>query len=162
MPSHISLQRKERATGSIKKKIAILERYAIEGVPEGGFAPANLTEFRLWEDSAADVTKLGSPNTMDKPHNTGLKLRVQELINEISKKKNRRKARSNHDQRRAELRDKNKLITDLTNQWHSSRHECDRAQQNERRQKNRVAELQRDNGELTKKLRAVVPLRPTA
>jgi len=155
---HISAQRKHRATVSIETKLQILQRYFSEGVPEGAFVPRNMTEFRLWEDEALGVMKIGSPNTLEQQHNKGLRLRAQELIVEIAKRKRRKKKGSNEEKFRAEVREKDRLIINLTNQWHASRHECEQSQQTERRLKNRVTELLRDNGELTRRLNAIVPL----
>jgi hypothetical protein len=155
---HISAQRKQRATLSIETKLQLLQRYMSEGVPEGAFVPRNMTEFRLWEDEPLGVMKIGSPNTLEQKQNKGLKLRAQELIVEIAKRNRRKKKGSNEEKLRAAVEEKDRLITNLTNQWHASQHECERAQQSERRLKNRVTELLRDNGELTRRITAIVPL----
>jgi hypothetical protein len=157
---HISALRKQNASYNIQKKIEILQTYKNEGVPDGAFVPRNLAEFRRWRDLEIGVTKIGSPNTLEREHNRPLKVAALEVISELALKARRKKQRSNEETFRVKAREKDKLITNLTNQWHASRHECERAQQNERRLKDRVAELQRDNGELTKKLIAIVPLQP--
>jgi len=151
---HISAQRKQRATLNIETKL--LQRYFSEGVPEGAFVPRNMTEFRLWEDEPLGVMKIGSPNTLEQ--NKGLKLRAQELVVEIAKRNRRKKKGSNEEKLRASVEEKDRLIVNLTNQWHALRYECEQAQQSERRLKNRVTELLRDNGELTRRLNAIVPL----
>jgi septal ring factor EnvC (AmiA/AmiB activator) len=160
LTKHISGQRKEKVQASIEWKINILEGYLVNGVPTNAFVPKNMTQFRLWEDAAANVARIGSPNTMDAIHNSGLKLRIGELLKELISKKNRRQSRSNEVSiLRRELREMSRLIQDLTDQLHATRHECDRANQSERRLLNRVSELQRDNGDLARKLAALVPLR---
>src|SRR6185295_3180763 len=107
---HISAQRKQRATLNIETKLQILQRYFSEGVPEGAFVPRNMTEFRLWEDQALGVMKIGSPNTLEQTHNKGLRLRTQELILEITKQNHRKKKGSNEEKLRAEVREKDRLI----------------------------------------------------
>jgi hypothetical protein len=161
MASHISSQRKEKAQENIESKIQILEGYLVHGIPENAFVPRNMTQFRLWEDCVANLARIGSPNTMDKPHNNGLKTRIEGLLNELAKRKHKRQSRrSEVDSLKIEVREKDRLVRDLTDQWHAKKHECDRAQQSERRLLNRVSELQRDNGELTQKLASLIPLRP--
>ena len=157
---HISERRKQRATQNIENKIQILQRYLREGVPEGAFVRRNMTEFRLWEAAILGITKIGSPNTLEQKHNKPLKVQALELMVDIAKKARRKTKRSNDETFRAQAREKDKLIINLTNQWHASQQECERALQSERRLKNRVAELLRDTGELTKKLNTIVPLRP--
>jgi hypothetical protein len=158
---HVSGQRKEEARGSIKKKIEILEGYLSRGVSENVFVPKNMTQFRLWEDGGIGVTRIGSPNTINKAHNRGLKTRIEEILKELAQRKDRKRSRSSEvNNLRVEVREKDRLIQDLTDQWHATKHECDRAHQSERRLLNRVSELQRDNGDLTQKLAALVPLRP--
>jgi len=157
---HISELRKENMRHNIEKKTEILQRYVSEGVPGGAFVPRNLAEFRRWHDLEIGVAKIGSPNTLEREYNKSLKLKAVELMSEIANKARRKKRRSNEEETlRAQSREKDKLITNLTNQWHASRHECERARQSERRLKSRVTELLRDNGELIRKLNAIVPLK---
>ena len=161
MAKHISTERKERAQKNIEEKIKVLEGYLNNGVPENAFVPRNMTQFRLWEDITAKIFKIGSPNTLDKAHNSGPKARIEVLLKELRKVKRKKERRRNEvDTLRFDNRDKDRLIRDLTDQWHASKHECDRAKQSERRLLNRVSELQRDNGELTQKLASLIALRP--
>lgn len=161
MSKHVSSQRKERARENIERKIKILEGYLSRGLPENAFVPKNMTQFRLWEDGVADLWRIGSPNTIDTAHNNGLKTRIVELLKDLAKRENKRQSRKSEiDNLRIEVRQKDRLIRDLTDQWHATKHECDRAKQSERRLLNRISELQRDNGALTQKVAALVPLRP--
>jgi hypothetical protein len=157
---HVSSQRKEKVQANIERKINILEGYLVHGVPVNAFVPKNMTQFRLWDDFATDVARIGSPNTLDATHNSGLKLRIGDLLKELISKKNRRQSRSGEVSiLRRELREMSGLLQDLTDQLHATRHECDRANHSERRLLNRVSELQRDNGDLARKLAAIAPLR---
>ena len=159
MSNHIASRRKSRAIAAIRAKIAVLERFVSGGIPENSFVPRSLAEFRRWEDSENELTKIGSPNTLDKSHNRQLKLKAQELIAELSKRRKRKTTRVNEkSDLHTLLRDKDRLITDLTNQWHSAEHGRINALQKVTRLSNRLTELLRDNAELTKKLNAVAPL----
>src|SRR5260370_39776655 len=91
MVNHISVRRREQAQEIIKRKIAVLEGYIAIGLPEDSFVPKTLTQFRLWEDLAGGLARLGSPNTLDRPHNKNLKLKALQLINEIGLKRKRKK-----------------------------------------------------------------------
>jgi len=103
--------RKDAATLRIKEKVAVLEIWHREGVPEGYEwhdegnpdkkygCPTNLTEFQKWSDPALKVEvrldgekqtvlgvyKVRAP-AMDKPERSGLKKRALELLVAIKKK----------------------------------------------------------------------------
>jgi|SRR5579885_870708 chromosome condensin MukBEF ATPase and DNA-binding subunit MukB len=161
--NHIGGLRKDAARQKIKSKIEVLERYAsdIKSIPEGACVPKNLAGFRLWEDEDLGLEKIGSPNTMDAPHNAGLKKRALELIEKLAKKKDRKERRDKIvATQRAEIESLGRLVRELTNQFHATREALVRSQQSEKRLENRNEELARENGELRRQLRTVTGLRP--
>lgn len=162
MSNHISEQRKKRVQQVIKAKIKNLQEWLAEGLPKGTFVPKNMKEFRSWEDAALNLEKIGSPNTMDKPHNRELKRTAETLIEALTKK--RRQKESNREVSRllVQMNEKDTLIKDLTDQWHATRQERDQAQKAARRSQSRLLELQNENGELTRKLSSLIPLKPVA
>jgi hypothetical protein len=163
MTKHIGGLRKDAARQKIEGKIEVLERYAsdIEAIPEGAYVPKNLAGFRLWEDEDLGLEKIGSPNTIDVPHNAGLKKRALELIEKLAKKKDRKERRGKIVAAlRAEIKSLGRLVRELTNQLHATRETLVRSQQSERRLQNRNDELARENGELRRQLRTVTGLRP--
>lgn len=161
MAEHISALRKDRSAQTIGRKIEVLEAYLSDGVPAGATVPKTMTNFRLWENPALGLAKIGSPNTMDKLHNRGLKARAIELMKEISKRSRRKVSKAGEIERvRREIREKDRLLQDMINQYHTIKVERDLARQGERRWQNRAEEAQREIAELRKKLNLVVGLRP--
>jgi hypothetical protein len=160
---HISGQRKDRSQAIIRKKIETLENWLADGVPSEAFVPRNMAEFRLWEDNALKLERIGSPNTIDKPHNRQLKVRAAHLIKGLTQKENKKEGKARElDRLRIDSGTKEALIQDLTDQLHTIREESNRAMHDVRRLKNRNEELLRENGELTQKLNSLVSLRPVA
>lgn len=161
MSKHISTCRKDDAQKKIKAKIRVLERYKKKDlIPKDTYIPKNEVDFRLWRDPELGLEKIGSPNTMNKPHNQVLKQHAVELIKELTRRRQRRNRRT---ELVDTLRDKNKekdlLIKDLTSQCHVLRHERNRAQQDKRRFENRVDELSRENASLVRQLKSITGLR---
>jgi septal ring factor EnvC (AmiA/AmiB activator) len=163
MNNHISGRRKDAAQEKIQKKIDVLEKYAASGVPADALVPKDMTAFRQWEDASIGLEKIGSPNTMDKPFNRGAKKRALELIEILAKKKNRKERRTQIiDTLRAQVKKLDRLVGELTNQMHATRHDLDEARQGERRWKKRCNELSEENAELRKQLSTVTSLRSVA
>lgn len=161
MTKHVAEQRKDSAQRKIEKKIEVLEGYAADPkfVAKAVYVPKDLAAFRLWEDEDLGLEKIGSPNTMDKPHNQGLKKRALELIELLAKKKARKERRGKTiDTLRARNKKSDRLLRELTNQLHATRHELARSQQSERRLQDRVASLTEENGELRQKVKTIVGL----
>lgn len=160
MEKHISSRRKDDAQQKIKAKIKVLEGYLANGVPEGTYVPSDEASFRRWEDSLLGLEKIGSPNTMNKPYNQALKQRVGEILKELVNRSHRRERRAQVIERlRNDNKAKDRMIRGLAGQWHATKHELDRARQNERRLVNRVVELERETVELTRKLSSITGLR---
>jgi hypothetical protein len=160
MGNHVGTVRKDQASASIRKKIVLLRQYVANEIPEGGFFPKNMTQFRGWEDKQLEITRIGSPNTMDRPHNKLLKEEAAQLIRQLLTKTSRRKRKTLeigalHSQR---LDDK-RLIQDLTNQLQSSEQKRLQAEIQVARISKRLVEANSEIGTLTKQLRAIVPLR---
>jgi len=98
---------------------------------------------------------------MDKQHNRHLKQTVEMLIETLRKKRCKKKAHGREiGLLLIQINEKDKLIKDLTDQWHATRHERDQALKSARRSQNRLLELQDENGELARKLTSLVPLKP--
>lgn len=161
MRCHVGGIRKAAAQRKIKAKIAVLERYARDGVPGGAYVPKYLADFRRWEDEALGLERLGSPNTLDAAHNVQLKKRALELLETIAKNQKRKAGRTRIiDTQKAENKRLDMLVRGLTSQLHCTRHDLDQARQNERRWKKRAEELMVENGELLRTLATVTSLRP--
>ena len=157
---HISSSRKTEAQKLIQDKILILEKYLSEGVPENAFVPKNKTQFRLWEDSTHNLKKIGSPNTLTKPYNKQLTERIDFLLHELATRKNRKVRKTQIvDTLRAEVKEKNQLISDLAGQWHATRQQFERTENNEKRLQARVEELNAEVADLKRQIRTVSPLR---
>lgn len=154
--NHISNSRKKDSQKIIKNKLAVLESYVADGVPENAFVPKSEAQFRLWEDSQIGLEKIGSPNTLNKPHNKPYKEKALELIQELLKRKNRKEKKRNLvDSLRAEIKEKNQLIEDLTGQWHFISYELERLQ---KKYKHEIKRKDERIAELTKEIRKVTPL----
>lgn len=161
MASHISSLRRETAQKRIKAKIAVLAEYARKGIPEGTHVPGNVAEFRRWEDKSLGLEPIGSPNTLERPYNSHLKKRVLELIEELAKKQRRRLGRGQIiNTQQIRVKSLARLVRELTSHLHSTRHDLEQAQQNEKRWKKRAEDLTEENGELLRKLATVTCLKP--
>jgi hypothetical protein len=163
MPEHVSGVRKNGAHQKIEKKIEVLEHYAADPVvaKKATFIPKDLVSFREWEDKNLGLERIGSPNTMDRPYNKGLKKQALELINRLAKKKVRKERRTEVIATlRAQLRNADRLTRELTNQVHTTRHELDQARQSEKRWKARADEYSQEIAELLQKLSKVTVLKP--
>jgi hypothetical protein len=157
--SHISSVRRDHTQENIKKKILLLEEYSAAGVPDGQFFPKNMAQFRRWEDEDLELIKIGSPNTMDRLHNQTLKLRAEEIIKQLLKKKGRKESNARETAKlRSERNLDKRLVQDLTNQLHASEQQRIQAEQREGRTSKRLEEANQKIGELTKQLKTVVPL----
>lgn len=161
MSRHVGTRRKDDAQNKIKAKVKTLKNYVKKkSIPKDTFIPKNEVEFRLWEDPELGLEKIGSPGTMNKPHNRALKKQAIELIKQLTQRKHRRQHQSTLiDSLRDKDREKTQLIKDLTSQYHVLKHECNRVQQDKRRLDNRVKELTDENASLTRQLRRVTGLR---
>jgi hypothetical protein len=161
--AHVSSLRKKAALKKIKKKIKVLERYDVkpETIPEGAFIPKDLAAFRLWEDQSLGLEKIGSPNTMDKPYNRGLKKQALELIERLAKNKKRKEGRTQVIVKsRAQSKKYIRLTRELTGQLHATRQELDWARHSERRSEAKVKQGDEEIAELRQKLNVVRGLRP--
>lgn len=160
MANHISQTRKDATREKIKAKIKVLEGYAAHGVPTGAFIPPNMASFRRWEDKAIGLEQLGSPSTLDKPHNRGLKRRTLELLKLIANKEDK-KVRRIHiiDTQRIQIKNLSRLTQELTSQLHATRHALDQSRLNETRWRSRVDELTNEIGELHRTISNVTGLR---
>lgn len=157
---HISSSRKTEAQKLIQDKITVLEKYLSEGIPENAFVPKNKTQFRLWQDSALNLEKIGSPNTLTKPHNKPLTERIGFLLHELATRKNRKERKTQIvETLRAEVKEKNQLISDLAGQWHATRKQLERTEMNEKRLQSRVEDLNTEVADLRRQLRTISPLR---
>lgn len=157
---HISDSRKIEAQKLIRDKIAVLEKYLSESVPENAFVPKNKTQFRMWEDATHNLKKIGSPNTLTKPYNKLLTERIDFLLHELATRKNRKERKTQIVEiLRAELKEKNQLISDLAGQWHATRQQLERTEMNEKRLQSRVEELNTEVADLRRQLRTISPLR---
>lgn len=157
---HISSSRKNEAQALITAKISIIEKYLTDGVPDGAFVPKNKTQFRLWEDSLLNLKKIGSPNTLEKPYNKPYKERIERLLHELATRQNRKERKTQIvETLRAEIKEKNQLISDLAGQWHSIKQQLERSENNEKRLQARVAELNLESANLTRQLKVVTPLK---
>jgi septal ring factor EnvC (AmiA/AmiB activator) len=160
MNDHISNKRRKESQEKILAKINILEAYLIKGIPENVYIPTSETSFRLWEDSALNLQKIGSPNTLNKRYNKQFKQRINELINELKKRKNRKEQRTNIVKTlQAEIKEKDRLISDLAGQWHSTKQELETLKLNERRLLNRIEELKEINAKLTRQVNTIIPIK---
>jgi hypothetical protein len=160
MKVHVSNQRRIAAQEKIKAKIKVLERYITKGIPESALVPKDMASFRRWKDETLNLKEIGSPNTMDKPYNCGLKKRVLELIEELIKKQTRKERRTDIIEKlRARLKRRDQLVPELTSQLHITRHDLGQSQQSERRLKKRVEKLTEENAELCRILNTVTGLR---
>lgn len=162
MADHVGGLRKDAAQNKIKKKIKVLERYAAnpKSVKEDTYVPKDLTSFREWEDGDLGLERIGSPNTLDRPYNIGLKKQALGLIERLSMKKDRKERRTEIiDTLRAQKRKADRLIRGLTGELHSTRHELDQAQQSERRWEARAEERAKEIAELSRKLNSITGLR---
>ncbi len=158
MSEHISLRRKDKAQEIIKAKVKVLGSYLAKGIPNGAFVPCNEASFRRWEDASLGLEKIGSPNTMNKPYNRALKQRVREILKQLAILALRQKLPALKSRAQHKDKEKDRLIRNLTGQWHEVKQELDRTQLRERRLTNRVAELLEENANLTRKLRVVTSL----
>ena len=43
----------------------VLKQYCEMGIPSGAFFPKSMTQYRLWEDEALRISRLGSPNSIN-------------------------------------------------------------------------------------------------
>lgn len=153
------MERKVRAQDRIKKKILVLERWLAHEVPSGACIPKNITQFRLWEDDEFNVEKIGSPNTMDRPHNKALKLKATELIRLlITRKGNERKGVTELHRLQAQRLVDKRLVQDLVSQLQVSEQSRIQAEGREGRALKRLEEANERIAELTAQITAIVPL----
>ena len=57
--------RRLAARNEIEKKLVVLRKYVLEGIPPGAFVPTSMTQFRKWSDESLELNLIGSPNTLN-------------------------------------------------------------------------------------------------
>lgn len=165
--------RKDAATQRIKEKIAVLELWEGDGIPEGyewsepdkpkkkHGCPTNLSEFNKWNDSSleAEVRIDGKKHSvkgvfhhsapaLDKPDRSGLKERAKELLASI---KNRPTPKKELGKLKSELRTAEVFIQKLVNENAKLRsdimnieEDMDTVSSYNRNLRDRIAELERE------------------
>ncbi len=77
-----NVARADAVDKALEAKNEILRRYSETGVPAGAFVPRSMRQYRLWEDSALGLIRLGSPNTVNLKDS---EIARRELIEEASR-----------------------------------------------------------------------------
>jgi len=152
----------------IDRRIAILKKWLVNGVPAGEHVPKSLTQARLWDNAELSILKISSPNefTTGHPLYGASVSTISELLTKLKRRDEKPKLAKNNGSIASGNRPE-KIVVDATkdaleqavSQWHIHRdlaiHEGNRADAAEARlhllqtelQKltTQIAELRRDS-----------------
>jgi uncharacterized coiled-coil protein SlyX len=162
--------REKKADLRIKVKVAVLEVWRKEGVPEGCECPYNQSMFQQWEDDGLDVKIVldGEKRTVnkvfkvtavtvDKPNNSGLKARAIALMDAI---RNRPTPKKENAKLKAERAEQEAVIQELTNQTAELRYEIAALKKDLKAKDTELQTLIGRNNKLQAELNKVLPFEP--
>lgn len=158
-----NINRREYARIEVEKKLVVLRKYVLEGIPSGAFVPLSVTQFRKWVDNTADLKVIGSPNTLNSrssPHNQDKIDEMLSLLEKVKRLKRRPKkprppAAETILRLNQERNDLEKVNAALTSRIHELRAELESQKQLAEQQKNDVNILSEETSKLRKKLSAL-------
>jgi hypothetical protein len=144
-------------------KIAVLRRWALEGMPpeQRDRAPKSIRQLASWTDAGLGLEAIGSPNAVSTkgPHGELVKEALDYLgrlrvVERRAEKKGERLARLD-----AELAEARERMGKLAGAWHMARERASELEDDCASQAARIGELEAENARLKRLLADVVPLR---
>ena len=148
------------ACDKIAQKVAVLQMWEENGIPEGAYVPASELQFRQWDDEDLRVERWASQSTLNKPWNTELKAEANRLIQALKAKQRvpeeRRKTRKTQVARLStRVQELERITARLASQYTIARDAAERFENAYRNEQRRVEELAADKAELLKELSAL-------
>lgn len=160
--------RRLAARNEIEKKLVVLRKYALEGIPLGAYVPTSITQFRKWSDDLFELNEIGSPNTLNlksSPQNNDKIMELDGLLGRLRRLQIKpKKPRPPATQVIENLGEANSILKRmngaLVSRVHELRNELEiLAVEHKSREKNHTT-LLREIAELRKKVSALKPGTP--